>query len=255
MDPGGPVHSNPGRSVVLARHHPGSAEEDTDRTVHVVPLPLTGEGGDVAALCGARMRPDRMRTVPPGEGGWCPFCYVTHVTGVDPGPGSAAGSRSTGAQRLAAVPGYRKLGWPLILRHEDVVLDLDVLGAVAVIIPTDLATRVAALLTRRRCPPTVLGHPALPHYQVLLAGERYPVPLGWPAGVHRITGTVLLPPTSTARGPVCWVHPPEPAALKLCREFDLFAALRAALTDRPCPLPGSRSERALWSSSSFGVAA
>lgn len=42
---------------------------------------------------------------------------------------------------------------------------------------------------------------------------------------HRITGALPLPPTVTTHGPVCWIHPPQPGALRLCREFDVFAAL------------------------------
>lgn len=49
----------------------------------------------------------------------------------------------------------------------------------------------------------------------------------WPSGVHRVTGALLLPPTATARGPITWIHPPEPHALTLCREIDVIAAIRA----------------------------
>lgn len=45
--------------------------------------------------------------------------------------------------------------------------------------------------------------------------------------MYRVTGT-LLPPTVTTRGPVRWVRPPQPDALRLCREADVLAALRAA---------------------------
>ncbi|MGH3533465.1 MAG: hypothetical protein ACRDQG_01950 [Pseudonocardiaceae bacterium] len=231
------------RAVVLARHQPPNTQgcnpggsEGIEGTVHVVALAV-GEhtGGDqVAALCGMRIRPEEMHTVPPGQTHWCPRCFLAHLTTPatpDPDPG-AWGSCTVG-QPMAAVAGYRKLGWPILLRGEDVVLDLDTLGAVAVITPTSLATLVCALLTRRRCPPTVLAHPALPHHQVLLAGERYPVPLGWPPEVHRITGTLPLPPTLTARGPVCWIHCPQPTGLRLCREFDVVAALHATGHDPP----------------------
>jgi hypothetical protein len=39
--------------------------------------------------------------------------------------------------------------------------------------------------------------------------------------VHRVSGTLLLPPTETPRGPLGWVHPPEPESLPLCREIDV----------------------------------
>lgn len=140
---------------------------------------------------------------------------------------------STVAGRVSAVAGYRKLGWPIILRGEDMSLDMDTLDAVALVIPAVLGTEVSEILVRRRCPPAVLAHPSLPAHRIILAGERYPVPLTWPPGVHRVTGTVLLPPTVTTHGPVFWVYPPEPNALKLCREFDVCAALHTALSDPP----------------------
>lgn len=132
------------------------------------------------------------------------------------------------AERLAAGVAYRRLGWPIGLRGTEVSLNLEVdADAVALLIPTGLATEVAEILIRRRCPPPVLAHPALPDYQVILAGEPFPVPLNWPVGVHRVTTTVLLPPSATVYGPVCWVRPPVPDALRSCREVDVLAALRA----------------------------
>ncbi len=67
---------------------------------------------------------------------------------------------------------------------------------------------------------------------MLLAGEPYPVALPWPPGVDRITATLLLPPTLTPRGPLRWVHPPCENSLGLCREIDVLAAMRTALSDR-----------------------
>jgi hypothetical protein len=127
------------------------------------------------------------------------------------------------------VAGYRKLGWPLILRGADVSLALDPLNAVALVLPALVGTEVTEILARRRCAPAVLSHPALPTHRIILATDPYPVALGWPPGVHQLTGTVPLPPTTTAYGPVCWVRPPEPDTLRLCREFDVFAALHTAL--------------------------
>ena len=77
------------------------------------------------------------------------------------------------------------------------------------------------------------GHSWERQHRVLLAGERYGVALPWPPGVHRASGTLPLPPTKTAGGPVTWVHPPEADALRLCREVDVFGALRTALRDPP----------------------
>ncbi len=95
----------------------------------------------------------------------------------------------------------------------------------ALIIPTDLALDVTRILTDRRCSPAVLAHPYLPHHQIVLGGEPYGVPLPLPPGVHRATGMLPLPPTRTPRGPLTWMHPPEPNALHLCREIDIFGAL------------------------------
>jgi hypothetical protein len=75
----------------------------------------------------------------------------------------------------------------------------------------------------------MLAHPYAPEHRIVLTAERYGVRLPWPAGVHQITGVLLLPPTVTPRGPVTWIHPPQADFLRLCREIDLFRALRTAL--------------------------
>lgn len=135
---------------------------------------------------------------------------------------------------VAAELDYRKLGWPVTLRRDEVVLSLDLdVDVIAMIIPAELATQTVEILTQRRCEPAVLAHPCMPEHWVILAGERYGVPLVWPTGVHRIGGTLLLPPTVTDRGPIAWVRPPHPHSLRLCREIDVFAALRAALSHLP----------------------
>lgn len=53
--------------------------------------------------------------------------------------------------------------------------------------------------------------------------------LPWPHQVHRVTGVLLLPPTVTPRGPIIWIESPQKDSLRLCREIDLFGALRTAL--------------------------
>lgn len=53
--------------------------------------------------------------------------------------------------------------------------------------------------------------------------------------IELVTGTLLLPPTVTTRGPITWTQLPEPDALRLCREIDVLAALRTALNDPPTP--------------------
>lgn len=214
------------RSVVLIRIRRGQAAE-SERVVHLVPLP--GEGvGVITALCGALLRTDLCESVVPGRGTPCDGCLASHLTGwPPPGPAPSCPDMTrpgTGA-RSAALE-YRSWGWPVLLRRDQVRLVLTV-DAVALVIPTPLATDVAALLVHRRCPPAVLAHPDLPDHRMLLAGERYGLSLPWPPEVHRVTDTVPLPPSSTARGPLTWVHPPGPGSLKHCREIDVVTALRA----------------------------
>ncbi len=225
------------RSVVLARCRPDVVGQ-ADRTVHLVPLPLGGEGGAASALCGRRMRADHIETATPDEGDWCEMCFVVHVTGDRPAPDTTR--TSSEAERASAVATYRELGWPLLLRGQDVSLALEPLGVVALVLPVLLGAEVTEILIRRRCSPAVLANPQLPAHRVILAGDPDTVPLGWPTGVHRVSDTLLLPPTVTARGPVFWVRPPEPNALRLCREFDVFAAVQAALRHQPpCDPPPS----------------
>lgn len=69
-----------------------------------------------------------------------------------------------------------------------------------------------------------------------LATEMAYQRLGRPVGIHRVTDTLILPPTVTAWDQVCWVRPPQPHALWLCREIDVIAALRTALSSPP-PTP------------------
>jgi hypothetical protein len=102
---------------------------------------------------------------------------------------------------------------------------------VALIIRLPLAARVTAILRQRHCAPPVLVHPDTPEHRIVLAGEPYGVDLAWPSGVHRPSGSLPLPPTTTPRGPITWIHPPRPDALQLCREIDVFSAVRAALQD------------------------
>lgn len=224
------------RRVVLARPLPDPAGTTPDHTVHLVGVPLGEDSDGVSGLCGVRLRPGQIETVAPGEGVWCTSCFTAHVTGAAPTP-DPAGEAGT-STRVGAALAYRELGWPVRVRGDQVSLNLDLdLDAVAVVIPVLLAAQVAEILAGRRCPPAVLAHPALPEHRVLVAGERYGVPLGWPVGVHRVTGTLLLPPTVTAHGPVRWVRPPEPHVLRLCREIDVCAALITALREPPPPSP------------------
>lgn len=246
-------HRRP-RAVVLVRERPATHPAEDD--AHLVPLPLRSADGQrdvLGALCGKPLRIDHLETVRPGQGRWCTPCFVTHVTGgppatpcappPDPATRSITGMGVTGTEvdtvagRLLVGVAYQRLGWPVRLHSHEVSLDLDRdVDAVGFIMPAVLASEVAEILARRRCPPPVLVHPAVPDHRVIVAGERFSVPLGWPTGVYRFTGTLPLPPTVTAYGPVCWVRPPRPDALRLCREVDVVAALRTAL-NAPSPAP------------------
>lgn len=233
------------RPVILLRHRPGHAGS----TVHLAPLPADGRPGALTALCGNLLRPDDVEQVTPGEGAPCPLCMVSHVGTLAPDtlppdtlppdmlppdtlPDSNGPSADPDAGPAAAAATYREWGWPVLLRGEQVWLAVGT-EATALLIPTALATRAATILTERRCPPAMLTHPYSPEHQVLLAGEPYGVPLPWPAGVHRVATSVLLPPTTTPRGPLTWSRAPLPNTLTLCREIDVLAAVRTALAEPP----------------------
>jgi hypothetical protein len=79
----------------------------------------------------------------------------------------------------------------------------------------------------------VLAHPDLPNHHIVLTGERYGVTLPWPPGVCQLTGAVMLPPTTTPRGPVTWRRPPRQDSLRLSREIDVFGALRTVVSHSP----------------------
>lgn len=223
------------RPVVLIRVRPGQVAESA-RVVHLAPLP--GDGvGVVTTLCGALLRTEDCESPTPGQGMPCDRCLASHLTGWPPPDPAQSCSDITnlGTGARSAALGYRSWGWPVLLRRDQVWLSLTV-DAVALVIPTPLATDVAALLAHRRCPPAVLAHPDLPDHQVLLSGERYGPPLPWSPDVHRVTDAVPLPPSSTAGGPLTWVRPPGPGSLKHCREIDVATALRALREPPSSPL-------------------
>lgn len=217
------------RTIMLVRYRPGVAGE-TARVVHLVPLPTDEQAGVVGALCGAALMVHDMETVTPGVGMPCTLCVVTHVTGTALAEEPPAGSPAEGPGTGLAVGGacYQQWGWPVILHRDQVRLSLS-RDVSALAIPIPLGIEVTQILTQRRCAPPVLAHPYTPDHHILLTGERYGVPLPRPPQVHQITGVLLLPPTVTPRGPVTWIHPPWADSLRLCREIDLFGALRTAL--------------------------
>ncbi len=218
------------RPVVLLRYR-GGVVRQTARTVHLVPLPLGNETG--VALCGALLCPDQMEMVTPGQGVPCSPCLIGQVrTEVPPAPATNPLADAGIGQRAPQVADYQRWGWPVTQHRNEIWLTLEP-DNVALIIPVPLAAHVTAILHQRRCPPPVLAHPDAPEHQIMLAGQPYDVGLHWPSGVHRPSGILPLPPTPTPRGPITWVHPPQPDALQLCREIDVFSALRTALRDPP----------------------
>ncbi|MGH3481251.1 MAG: hypothetical protein ACRDQD_31085 [Nocardioidaceae bacterium] len=226
------------RRVVLARSLP-DAEGSGDHTVHLVELPPDQQhSGGMGGVCGMSLRPGQVETVAPDEGVWCTCCVTAHLTGVVPAPDTVREVDTP--ERVSAASAYRQLGWPVRVREDQLWLNLDLdLDAVAVVIPSRLAGRVTKILVGRRCPPAVLAHPALGTHRVFVAGERYGVALSWPTGVHRVTGTLLLPPTRTAHGPVRWVRPPQQHTLQWCREIDVCAAVTTALREPPPSSPSA----------------
>ncbi|MGH3883986.1 MAG: hypothetical protein ACRDRY_10030 [Pseudonocardiaceae bacterium] len=194
-----------------------------------------GRGHGASAVAAAR--PVVLIRYRPGRTG--ETARAVHLVPLPVGGETGAASALCGALlRPAAAASYQGWGWPVTLRRDQIWLALDH-DVVALVVPALLAVDVAAILSTRRCSPLVLAHPYAPEHRVLLAGERYGVALPWPLGVCRITGNVLLPPTLTARGPVTWVHPPRPDALRLSREIDLIAALRTAASN-PSPSAGGQ---------------
>lgn len=223
-------------AVVLVRYRPDVAGH-APNMVHLVSRP---DGRDpesvVRALCGALLACEQIETVTPGAGMPCTVCLLLRSTSAPeqppalPDESDPDGSKGAATLPVATAASYRSWGWPVSLRRNQVTLDLDD-QVVAIILPTDLATEVTAILAARRCPVPALAHPCAPTHRVLLAGEPFGAELPWPAPVQQVAGTLPLPPTATPRGPITWVRTPQPEALRLCREIDLFAAVRTALRD------------------------
>jgi hypothetical protein len=116
----------------------------------------------------------------------------------------------------------------------------------AIAIPTLLSTELTQLLTTRHCAPAVLAHPYAPEHHIVLTGERYGGSLPWPPKVHHLTGTLMLPPTTTPRGPITWIQPPRQHSLRLTREIDVFGALRTILSNPHSTASISPSCRPPW---------
>ncbi|MGH3720609.1 MAG: hypothetical protein ACRDRI_17540 [Pseudonocardiaceae bacterium] len=220
------------RPVVLLRYRRGVAGQ-TACVVHLVPLPAGNQAG--VAFCGALLRRDLVETVRPGQSMPCTLCMINHRD-TSPPPALAtalsAGRIGRGTDSLTAAGCYRAWGWPVTLRGTQVWLDLEP-GTVALTIPAPLAAQATRILTQWRCPLLALIHPDAPEHWVVLATERHSAAPPYPRSVHRTTGALPLPPTTTPHGLLTWVRPPQAGPLRLCREFEVFAALRTALREPP----------------------
>jgi len=236
---GGPGHGHDGTDgpvVVLGRYRPGLTGA-VAHTVHVLPHLRGHQPGVTSALCGALLAIEQIEIVAPGQGMPCTMCLLlcsSSASELPPAPPGELPADGTGAASapITAAAGYRAWGWPATLRREQVSLSLDRQMA-ALLIPTALAAEVVAILAARRCPAPVLAHPYAQEHRVVLTGESYGLPLPWPPEVQVARGTLPLPPTVTPRGPVTWIHQPGANALRLCREIDVFAAVRTALRAAP----------------------
>lgn len=231
---GNPETTRP--AVVSVRYRPGVAGHAA-RTVHLVSRPGSlADGSVVNALCGALLACEQIETTTPASDMPCTVCLLLRSSSAPGQPPALPAepqpddSKGAATPPLATAASYRSWGWPVSLRRDQVTLDLDD-QVVAIILPTDLATEVTAILATRHCPVPALAHPYAPTHRVLLAGEPFGTVLPWPAQVQQGAGTLPLPPTATPRGPITWVRTPQPDALRLCREIDLFAAVRTALGD------------------------
>jgi hypothetical protein len=123
---------------------------------------------------------------------------------------------------------YLEWGWPVVVSGDRVLLILgDSVTALA--LPSQLVDAVTPILTGRDRRPAVLHHPGAPDHRVLLVGEPFGAPLPWPAEVHHISWAVPLPPTVAVLGRVRWLQPPSEPDLAVCREIDVFAAVRTTL--------------------------
>lgn len=216
-------------AVVLVRRRLGLSG-GTAHTVHLIPVPDQTEVGVANALCGALLFLDDIEIVGPDQGVPCTACLLCRTASMAPPPiGAAAPAGPAPIHRRATPAGYRALGWPVLTQGHQVLLGLDQ-DVLALMVPAGLADEVATILDAQHRPAPVLAHPYAPEHRVFLAGERYGIELPWPAEVHLITGTVPLPPTATPRGPISWQHLPDDHALCMCREIDVFAAVRTATT-------------------------
>lgn len=205
--------------VVAVRFRRGMYGE-TSRVVHLVALPVCAEAGAVSALCGAMLASDQIETVELGRGMPCMICVLCRSRTLQP----------TADHCLEGVAEFRRLGWPVSTLDDRVLLTLGS-AASALELPVDLAEQTQAILAARHCPAAVLMHADTPEQRIFIAGEPYGTPLPWPATVQVVSGTLPLPPCMTPQGEVTWHYLPNNHILRMCREIDIFAAVRTAWRD------------------------
>lgn len=193
------------RVLSLMRLRPGVCGE-AGRSVHLVSVPRDAEeSGVMGALCGVSLVADQIETVAPRVGMPCARCLL---------------HRDSTA--------YRRWGWPVTVRGNQVLLTLG-FEASALVLPDGLAEAVTAVLTGRDHPTPALVNPGAPQDWVLVVGEPYGIALPWPPTVRPLTGTLPLPPSITSLGPIVWRRAPATPELAECREIDLFSAVRTVL--------------------------
>lgn len=135
----------------------------------------------MSALCGALLVGEQIETVAPGEGMPCTMCLLLRSRSAPQPPPAPAVAPATGGPWMARAPlvaavGYRAWGWPVSVRGDRVVLELD-RQMVARVIPNVLSEQVRAVLTAHRWPAPVLAYPSLRGSWVVLAGEPFGAPL------------------------------------------------------------------------------
>jgi hypothetical protein len=213
--------------VVPVREHPGTAAE-AGRTVHLAVLPAQTAPGVTSTLCGALTALEQIDQIDLDTGPSCRRCLTYQAAADQPiTPGESAAEGPTPPHRRAGPEGYAALGWPVVIRGDQVLLTLNDQFS-ALVLPSTLAQQTSRILAARARPAPVLTHPDAPQQQILITGEPYGALLPWPDDVHLVIGHLPLPPTLTPRGTVAWLHLPDGHALTFCREIDLISAVHTA---------------------------
>ncbi|MGH4016876.1 MAG: hypothetical protein ACRDSL_23700 [Pseudonocardiaceae bacterium] len=240
-------HYGAGRAAIMSLVVALRTIGDAPRPVHLATLPAPAPLRTLTTLCGALFTGEQVETVPPGTGMPCTMCLIHRTATEEPiPPAETAPGGPMIWTRRATPPGYAALGWPVVVRGDQVLLSVGT-DLVALVMPTTLAEQAADLLASRERPAPILAHPHAPEHRIVLAAEPYGIELPWPAEIRATTGHLPLPPTVTPSGPVTWAHLPDGHALTFCREIDLFAAIRT-LT-QTSQSPGTTVALSLWVSS------